>query len=91
MPTLTREHAAKRFAELPLPSTKDEHWRFTDLRGFDPESVSTPGTRGYLVPQLRPSTWTSPPARSSPSTGSSSARRRRVCGSSFCRATTRRR
>jgi Fe-S cluster assembly protein SufD len=40
MTTLTREQAAKRFAELPLPSTKDEHWRFTDLRGFDPHEVS---------------------------------------------------
>jgi Fe-S cluster assembly protein SufD len=37
---LTREQAAKRFAELPLPSTKDEHWRFTDLRGFDGDQVS---------------------------------------------------
>jgi Fe-S cluster assembly protein SufD len=36
MTTLTREQAAKRFAELPLPSTADEHWRFTDLRGFAP-------------------------------------------------------
>lgn len=43
MTTLTREQAAKRFAELPLPSTKDEHWRFTDLRGFDPDLV--PGTQ----------------------------------------------
>jgi Fe-S cluster assembly protein SufD len=34
--TITRTQAAKRFAELPLPSTSDEHWRFTDLRGFDP-------------------------------------------------------
>ena len=42
MSTLTRDEAAKRFAELPLPSTADEHWRFTDLRGFDPSSV--PGT-----------------------------------------------
>jgi Fe-S cluster assembly protein SufD len=42
MTTLTREQAAKRFAELPLPSTSDEHWRFTDLRGFDP--VSDTGT-----------------------------------------------
>jgi Fe-S cluster assembly protein SufD len=33
---ITRTDAAKRFAELPLPSTSDEHWRFTDLRGFDP-------------------------------------------------------
>jgi Fe-S cluster assembly protein SufD len=37
--TLTRENAAKRFDELPLPSTADEHWRFTDLRGFG-EGVS---------------------------------------------------
>jgi Fe-S cluster assembly protein SufD len=34
MSTITRDDAAKRFAELPLPSTADEHWRFTDLRGF---------------------------------------------------------
>ncbi len=32
--SLTREQASTRFAELPLPSTSDEHWRFTDLRGF---------------------------------------------------------
>jgi Fe-S cluster assembly protein SufD len=35
MPTLTRDQAARRFDELPLPTTSDEHWRFTDLRGFD--------------------------------------------------------
>ena len=41
MATLTREEAAKRFEELPLPTTADEHWRFTDLRGFSvPEEVS---------------------------------------------------
>jgi Fe-S cluster assembly protein SufD len=40
MTTVTRDEAAKRFAELPLPSTADEHWRFTDLRGFDPVSGS---------------------------------------------------
>jgi Fe-S cluster assembly protein SufD len=33
-----RAAAATRYAELPMPSTTDEHWRFTDLRGFDPES-----------------------------------------------------
>jgi Fe-S cluster assembly protein SufD len=37
MATLTRDEAAKRFAELPLPTTADEHWRFTDLRGFAPQ------------------------------------------------------
>jgi Fe-S cluster assembly protein SufD len=41
MATITRAAAAKRFEELPLPSTADEHWRFTDLRGFTvPEAVS---------------------------------------------------
>jgi Fe-S cluster assembly protein SufD len=39
--TLTREQAAQRYKELPLPTTADEHWRFTDLRGFSvPEDVS---------------------------------------------------
>jgi Fe-S cluster assembly protein SufD len=33
---LTRDEAARRYEELPLPSTSDEHWRFTDLRGFEP-------------------------------------------------------
>ncbi|HET7648544.1 MAG TPA: Fe-S cluster assembly protein SufD [Gaiellaceae bacterium] len=40
MATLTRDDAAKRFEELPLPTTADEHWRFTDLRGFAPEEAS---------------------------------------------------
>jgi Fe-S cluster assembly protein SufD len=43
MTALTREAAAKRYDELPLPTTADEHWRFTDLRGFEPE-VSDTGT-----------------------------------------------
>jgi Fe-S cluster assembly protein SufD len=30
--------AVARYEELTLPTTADEHWRFTDLRGFDPES-----------------------------------------------------
>jgi Fe-S cluster assembly protein SufD len=47
MTTVTRDAAAKLFGELPLPSTADEHWRFTDLRGFDPDAapgVAVPGT-----------------------------------------------
>jgi Fe-S cluster assembly protein SufD len=47
--TLTRDEAAQRFDELPLPSTKDEHWRFTSLRGFSPDG-QVPGT----VPGTRP-------------------------------------
>ena len=46
MATLTREDAAKRFDELPLPSTADEHWRFTDLRGFDPSLAANGHERG---------------------------------------------
>ena len=45
--TLTRMEAAKRFDELPLPTTKDEHWRFTSLRGFSPDGqvpATVPGT-----------------------------------------------
>jgi Fe-S cluster assembly protein SufD len=38
--TTAREQAAARFAELPLPSTTEEAWRFTDLRGFDPEAFT---------------------------------------------------
>jgi Fe-S cluster assembly protein SufD len=33
----------ERYEALPFPTTKDEHWRFTDLRGFDPESFSANG------------------------------------------------
>jgi Fe-S cluster assembly protein SufD len=36
MATITRDAAAKRYEELPLPTTADEHWRFTSLRGFAP-------------------------------------------------------
>src|SRR5437764_14494690 len=52
MSTITRDEAAKRFAELPLPSTSDEHWRFTDLRGFDPApNGHVPGTGPGTGPQ----------------------------------------
>ena len=48
MTTLTREQAAKRFAELPLPSTSDEHWRFTTC------AASTPnGRRQGQAPAVR--------------------------------------
>ena len=28
------------YERLPLPETTEEHWRFTDLAGFDPESFA---------------------------------------------------
>jgi Fe-S cluster assembly protein SufD len=33
-----RVEARERYRELPLPDTSEEHWRFTDLKGFDPDS-----------------------------------------------------
>jgi Fe-S cluster assembly protein SufD len=49
-----RAAAAERYAELPLPDTTQEHWRFTNLKGFDPDSfvsngqVQVPGTATML-------------------------------------------
>ena len=34
---MTRPELLERYRTLPLPTTKDEHWRFTDLAGFDPD------------------------------------------------------
>jgi Fe-S cluster assembly protein SufD len=46
---MSRTAALDRYKELPLPDTAQEAWRFTDLRGFDPDSfghapVSETGT-----------------------------------------------
>jgi len=38
-----RTELLQRYRELPLPTTKDESWRFTDLRGFDPDSFTAEG------------------------------------------------
>ena len=40
-----RTDLIERYEALPLPSTKDEHWRFTDLAGFDPDEYD-PGVSG---------------------------------------------
>jgi Fe-S cluster assembly protein SufD len=45
MRLLNREAAITQYRALPLPSTNDEHWRFTDLKDFDPDSFSVNGTR----------------------------------------------
>ncbi len=38
-----RTELLERYRELPLPTTKDEAWRFTDLRGFDPDAFTAEG------------------------------------------------
>jgi Fe-S cluster assembly protein SufD len=54
---LDRAAAAAQYAELPLPSTTDEHWRFTDLKGFDPDAFASNGhVRGGPVRGTVPET-----------------------------------
>jgi Fe-S cluster assembly protein SufD len=38
-----RTVATARYAELPLPDTTQEAWRFTDLTGFDPDAFGSNG------------------------------------------------
>jgi Fe-S cluster assembly protein SufD len=41
---MTRADALERYRTLPVPGTDDEPWRFTDLRGFDPDAfTAAPG------------------------------------------------
>ena len=40
---MIREEARSRYAELPVPDTREEPWRFTDLRGFDPDAFAANG------------------------------------------------
>jgi Fe-S cluster assembly protein SufD len=42
---MARADALAAYERLPLPDTTEEHWRFTDLRGFDPDSFSHAGGR----------------------------------------------
>ncbi len=35
---MSRSDALAAYEKLPLPDTTEEHWRFTDLRDFDPDS-----------------------------------------------------
>jgi Fe-S cluster assembly protein SufD len=50
---MARADALAAYEQLPFPDTTEEHWRFTDLRGFDPDSfldASRPGqTRDVSV------------------------------------------
>ncbi|HEY3921112.1 MAG TPA: hypothetical protein VGL76_03260, partial [Gaiellaceae bacterium] len=37
---MSRTDALAAYERLPLPDTNEEHWRFTDLAGFDPDSFA---------------------------------------------------
>ena len=40
---MARPELLERYRSLPMPTTKDESWRFTDLAGFDPDSFAANG------------------------------------------------
>ena len=47
---MSRAEALERYRELPVPGTTEEHWRFTDLRGFDPEAFAADTEAAAGVP-----------------------------------------
>jgi Fe-S cluster assembly protein SufD len=47
-----RAELLERYRGLPLPTTKDEPWRFTDLRGFDPDAYAAKGEGARLERML---------------------------------------
>ena len=47
-----RAELLDRYRALALPTTRDEHWRFTDLRGFDPSSSGAAMSNGAVRPAL---------------------------------------
>jgi Fe-S cluster assembly protein SufD len=47
---VTRAELLERYRAIPLPTTKDEHWRFTDLAGFDPDAWTSNGAAGIVAP-----------------------------------------
>ena len=46
---MTRTELLEQYSALPLPTTKDEHWRFTDLKGFDPDAWTADGGAGVAA------------------------------------------
>ena len=51
---MSRSDALAAYERLPIPDTNEEHWRFTDLAGFDPNSftVSDTGTVSDTMVEL---------------------------------------
>jgi Fe-S cluster assembly protein SufD len=47
-----RTEALAAYQALPFPTTRDEHWRFTDLAGFDPEAFVRNGPGPCLAPDM---------------------------------------
>jgi Fe-S cluster assembly protein SufD len=45
---MSRQELLERYRSLALPTTKEEAWRFTDLRGFDPDAFSANGATSVV-------------------------------------------
>ena len=45
-----RTELLERYKALPFPTKSDEHWRFTDLAGFDPDSFVANGATEIATP-----------------------------------------
>jgi Fe-S cluster assembly protein SufD len=50
---MSRAEALAAYERLPIPDTTEEHWRFTNLRGFDPNTFANSGNGGYPALQSR--------------------------------------
>jgi Fe-S cluster assembly protein SufD len=48
---VARPELVERYRSIPLPTTRDEHWRFTDLAGFDPDAWTANGVSGIAAPE----------------------------------------
>jgi Fe-S cluster assembly protein SufD len=55
---MNRQDALETYRSLPVPDTSMEAWRFTDLRGFDPDSFAQNGHAQGTVPGTGPGTVT---------------------------------
>ena len=47
---MSRQELLECYRAIPLPRTTDEHWRFTDLAGFDPEAWNANGATKIASP-----------------------------------------
>jgi Fe-S cluster assembly protein SufD len=47
---MSRDALIERYRALPLPTKSDEHWRFTDLTGFDPDSFNAADVTSAAAP-----------------------------------------
>ena len=59
---MSRDAALARYQELPVPDTTQEAWRFTNLRGFDPNTYTAEPDESMfqtesMLPELEVSGW----------------------------------